>query len=112
MVGNFINSGIAIRADYFVGDTRAVVSAGFRSGQSADIPVSLYNESIKILTHPTCRVLAIFRKHYNDGKYDTCAYLAKGYRLEWFPAEIINKLDEKILTKCSTVTKQNKNGMK
>lgn len=62
MIGDFINSGIVIRADYFVGDTRAVLSVGFRSGKTSDIPVSLYNENIKTLTCPTCKVLAIFRK--------------------------------------------------
>ena len=33
MIGDFINSGICIRADYFVGDTRAVLSVGFRAGK-------------------------------------------------------------------------------
>lgn len=92
MIGDFINSGIAIRADYFVGDTRAVLSVGFRNNRSADIPVSLYNESIKILTHPTCKVLAIFRKPYNADKYDTCTYLAKGYEIDKFPEEIVQQL--------------------
>ena len=32
--GNFINSGIFIRADYFVGNTKAVYSVGFRTGNS------------------------------------------------------------------------------
>lgn len=34
MIGDFINSGICIRADYFVGDTRAVLSVGFRTGKA------------------------------------------------------------------------------
>lgn len=32
MIGTFINSGICIRADYFVGNTKAVLSVGFRYG--------------------------------------------------------------------------------
>ena len=35
MVGSFINNGVVIRADYFVGDTRAVISVGFRDGKTA-----------------------------------------------------------------------------
>lgn len=102
MIGDFINSGIAILADYFVGDTRAVLSVGFRNGQSADIPVSLYNESIKILTHPTCKVLAIFRKTYNADKYDTCTYLTKGYEVDKFPKEIVQQLTMSTYSSYST----------
>ena len=32
MIGDFINSGIFIKADYFIGDTKAVLSVGFRDG--------------------------------------------------------------------------------
>lgn len=73
MISDFINSGIVIRANYFVGDTRAVLSVGFRSRKTSDIPVSLYNENIKTLTCPTCKVLAIFRKPYYSDRYDTWA---------------------------------------
>lgn len=94
MIGDFINSGIVIRADYFVGDTRAVLSVGFRSGKTSDIPVSLYNENIKTLTCPTCKVLAIFRKPYYSDRYDTCTYLAKGYGVEILTEEIKKQLNE------------------
>ncbi len=47
MIGNFINSGIAIKADYFIGDTKATISVGFRQNGFADIPVTLYHENIK-----------------------------------------------------------------
>lgn len=72
MIGDFINSGIVIKADYFIGDTRAVLSVGFRDGRKEDIPVTLYNESVKKLSDPTCKVLAIFRKEYDDPKFDIC----------------------------------------
>lgn len=77
MVGDFINSGIYIRADYFVGDTRAVLSVGFRTGKKTDFPVTLYNEDVRKLSQPTNKVLAIFSKHYKDQQYDSCTYLAK-----------------------------------
>lgn len=77
MIGNFINSGIYIRADYFVGNTRAVLSVGFRTGKKTDFPVTLYNEDVRKLSQPTNKVLAIFSKHYDNQYYDNCTYLAK-----------------------------------
>lgn len=88
MVGDFINSGIAIRADYFVGDTKAIISVGFRRGKSVDIPVTVYNENVKTLTKPTCKVLAVFSKYYNIEKYDECTYLAPNHRIENFDDDI------------------------
>lgn len=75
MVGDFINSGIAI---------------------SADIPVTLYNENVKKLTQPTCKVLAIFSKNYNDAKYDVCTYLTKSYSIERFTDDIKKCLVESL----------------
>jgi len=77
MIGDFINSGIYLKTDYFVGDTKAVLSVGFRYGRTADIPVTLYNENVKWLIKPVSKVLAIFSKMYNDEKYTTCTYLSK-----------------------------------
>ena len=77
MIGDFINNGICIRADYFVGDTKAVLSVGFRTGKKTDFPVTLYKEDVRKLSQPTNKVLAIFSKHYKDRQYDNCTYLAK-----------------------------------
>ena len=77
MIGDFINSGICIRADYFVGDAKAVLSVGFRTGKRTDFPVTLYKEDVRKLSQPTNKVLAIFSKHYKDRQYDNCTYLAK-----------------------------------
>lgn len=82
MIGDFINSGIYIKADYFVGDTKAVLSVGFRYGKKADIPVTLYNENVKILSRPVYRVLAVFVKRYDENIYNTCTYLSKGITLD------------------------------
>ena len=60
MIGDFINSGICIRADYFVGDAKAVLSVGFRTGKKTDFPVTLYKEDVRKLSQPTNKVLAIF----------------------------------------------------
>lgn len=82
MIGNFINSGIYIKADYFVGDTRAVLSVGFRYGKKVDMPVTLYNENVKTLSRPVYKVLAIFAKKYDESIYTICTFLSKGQELE------------------------------
>lgn len=82
MIGDFINSGIMIKADYFVGNTRALLSVGFRYGKTIDIPVSLYNEDVRKQTNPTCKVLLIERKLYKDNVYGEVTYIAKGYSYE------------------------------
>ena len=41
MIGEFINSGIMIQADYFVGDTKLILSVGFRRESNRDVPVTL-----------------------------------------------------------------------
>lgn len=94
MIGNFIESGIYIRADYFVGNTKAIVSVGFRFGKKTDNPVTLYNEDIRKLTQPTCKVLAIFSKKYDESGYGKCTYLSKGMKIEQLP--ISKEIREKI----------------
>lgn len=81
MIGNFINSGVYIRANYFVGDTKAVLSVGFKNGTNIDFPVTLYNEDVRKLSQPTNKVLAIYTKYYNEQSYNTCTYLAKNLNI-------------------------------
>ena len=81
MSGDFINSGVLIKSDYFVGDTKAVLSVGFRSGKTVDMPVTLYKENVKKLIKPVCKVLAIFKKPYNQQTYTECTYCSKGINL-------------------------------
>ena len=85
MVGSFINSGIYIRADYFVGNTKAVLSVGFRYGKKFDFPVSLYREDVRKLSHPTNKVLAIFVKSFKQKTYTECTYLSKGQEIHKLP---------------------------
>lgn len=82
MIGNFINSGICIRADYFVGNTKAVLSVGFRRGKGIDFPVTLYQEDVRKLSQPTNKVLAIFAKEYREQSYNKCTYLSKGQKID------------------------------
>ena len=93
MIGTFINSGICIRADYFVGNTKAVLSVGFRYGKKMDFPVTLYKEDVRSLIKPTNKVLAIFSKKYREYNYAECTYLSKGQEISKLPiSEEIRKL--------------------
>lgn len=85
MIGDFVNSGICIKADYFVGNTKAILSVGFKFGTTVDFPVTLYNESVKTLVKPVNRVLAIFSKEYNCKVYDECTYWAKNMTIDSLP---------------------------
>ena len=92
MIGYSINNGIYIQADYFVGNTKAVLSVGFRFGKTVDYPVTLYNGDVRKMISPVCKVLAIFSKAYNDEKYNECTYLSKGQQIDKL------KLDEVSMT--------------
>lgn len=85
MIGNFINSGVFLKADYFVGNTKVVLSIGFKSGSNIDYPVTLYNEDVRRLTNPTNKVLAIFMKEYNQSDYIMCTYQAKNCDISKVP---------------------------
>lgn len=74
MIGNSLNNGVRINANYFVGNTKTVLSLGFRNVDDIDIPVSLYCENIKKLTAPTYKVLGIFSKMYYEEKFNVCTY--------------------------------------
>ena len=104
MIGNFVNNGIYIKADYFIGNTKAVLSVGFRIGKRADYPVTLYREDIRKLSHPTNKVLAIFVKNYNQERYNQCTYLSKGQEIRGLPiAEMLeNKIEDYTIPKGKT----------
>ena len=82
MIGHSINNGIYLQADYFVGNTKAVLSVGFRFGKTVDYPVTLYNGDVRKMISPVCKVLAIFSKAYNDEKYSECTYLSKRQQID------------------------------
>lgn len=85
MIGNFINSGIFIRADYFIGNTKAILSVGFRYGKQIDFPVTLYKEDVRKLSQPTNKVLAIFARDSKELIYTKCTYLSKGQVIDKLP---------------------------
>lgn len=77
MIGDYVNSGVMISADYFVGDTKLVLSVGFRKGALKDYPVTLYSGDIRKLTNPTNKVLAIYVKTFPENIYREMAFAAK-----------------------------------
>ncbi|MDO5303697.1 MAG: PBECR4 domain-containing protein [Clostridia bacterium] len=81
MIGYSIQNGIYLQADYFVGNTKAVLSVGFRFGENVDYPVTLYNGDVRKMIKPACKVLAIFTKRFDDKKYNQCTYLSKGQQI-------------------------------
>lgn len=99
MIGTFINSGILIKADYFVGDTRAVISIGFRSKNeehySVDFPVSLYNDDVRKLTKPTNKVECILRKRPYELQYSKITYITKNNPIKYsdLPDTIASLID-------------------
>jgi len=69
----------------FVGNTKAVLSVGFRAGKRIDFPVTLYKEDVRKLSQPTNRVLAIFAKRNQEHDYTKCTYLLKGQQVNKLP---------------------------
>lgn len=91
MIGDFIRSGVYIKADYFVGDSKKTLSLGFRKCKKTDYPVTLYSEDIRKMSHPTNKVLAIFMKRYDEEHYMECTYLAKDQNIQEFLSQDVMK---------------------
>ena len=91
MIGYSIDNGVFLQADYFIGDTKAILSVGFRFGKTVDNPVTLYSGNIRKMINPVCKVLAIFSKSYNDEKYNECTYLSKGQQIDKLKLDIVSK---------------------
>lgn len=72
LYGLFLNSGLYISADYFVG--KSLLSVGFRTGKSFDVPVSLYREDIRKLTYQPKRVIAVYEKPIGAAEYTKLTY--------------------------------------
>ena len=72
LYGAFLDSGIFISADYFVG--KNFISVGFRTGKSIDVPVTLYNEDIRKLTYQPEKILAVWEKPIGGECYEELTY--------------------------------------
>lgn len=82
-VGDYLNSGVLLKADYFIGNSQNVLSVGFRKNEKVkyDYPVTLYNQPIKQLTEPTHKVEIILRKNKGDDFFSEYTYCNKNFDL-------------------------------
>lgn len=65
-IGRSINNDIYINADYFVGDTKCVLSLGIRENEKYDFPITLKNQSIKENVHKEFRVVKVMMQLLSD----------------------------------------------
>ena len=67
-IGESLNNDIHIHAAYYVGDTKCVLSIGFRNvmNKSGDVPITLKKQSIREVVTKECKVYAIASKSLLD----------------------------------------------
>lgn len=65
-LGPSINNDIYINADYYIGDTRCVLSIGLRYGTIMDVPVTLKKQSIREVVTKESKIYAIAAKPLDD----------------------------------------------
>lgn len=87
LIGNFNENGMQLRAEYFMGDTKKVLSVGF-DNNNFGIPKTLLAMDIKKITNKAKKVETVFSKHINDSTYKEVTYKAKDVDL----AKIIDQL--------------------
>ena len=87
-IGDYNSNCVWLRADYFIGNSKNVLSVGFRSKNKFDVPVTLYNQPIKELTNPTQKVELILRKNKEDLKFSEITYCNQKFKME-----LLNKCD-------------------
>lgn len=82
-IGASLNNDIYINADYYVGDTRCVLSVGFRGTVDGDVPITLKKQSIREVVTKEYKVFAIAAKSLRDEKAAwELTYCEKGFSPE------------------------------
>lgn len=82
-IGDTLGNDIAIRAEYYVGDTKCVMSLGFRSGRDYDFPITLLNMSIREVTRKEFKIYAIYTKKIGAPAYEPePAYIEADFDLD------------------------------
>ena len=84
--GDFARSGLWIEVDYFIGTTNRLLSLGFREGNGADYPVSLYQQDVKQLVITPQKVLGVWRLS-DEETLNT--YIAKDYNADELAKQLI-----------------------
>lgn len=79
-IGESLNNDITINADYYVGDTKCIMSLGIRTGKE-DFPVSLKKQSIKEVVKKENNVLAVYSRKISDRHNCSCCYRHKDFLL-------------------------------
>lgn len=80
MIGNFINSGIYIRADYFVGNTKAVLSVGFRFCKKLTIRLPYIMRTLENYQARLVKFLLFSGRSLMMGFMENALICLKGYR--------------------------------
>lgn len=82
-IGDSLNNDICIHADYYVGDTKCVLSVGFRNMEEHGIPITLKKQSIREVVTKECKVFAIATKFLtnNDNTW-TLTYCDRDFSSE------------------------------
>ena len=79
-LGPSINNDIYINADYYIGDTRCVLSIGIRTSSFTDVPVTLKKQSIREVVTKECKVYAIASMPLGDKEaLWSLTYCEKGF---------------------------------
>ena len=72
-IGDSINNDIYINADYYIGDTKCVLSIGFREARESS-PISLKRQSIREVVRRTNRVYGVLACKVSSGDEWACVY--------------------------------------
>lgn len=80
-IGESINNDVYINADYYAGDTKCILSVGFRYA-SEDYPVSLKRQSIRHVVKKEQKIYAVFSQRIEDSKIWECVYRDESFSLD------------------------------
>ncbi len=95
-IGESINNDVYINADYYAGDTKCILSVGFRNGKE-DFPVSLKRQSVKQVVKKENRVYAVYSQKIGAGKQWDCVYTDKTLSIDKITGtDIYEELKDKL----------------
>ena len=80
-IGESINNDIYINADYYAGDTKCILSVGFRYA-SEDYPVSLKRQSIRQVVKKEQKIYAVFSQKIEEPEMWECVYKDESFSLD------------------------------
>lgn len=82
-IGESSNNDLRINAEFYIGDTKCVISLGFRTGRRGEkIPVTLKKESVRLNVKKTLGVRAVAVKPFQSDNEWKIAYCDKDFLLD------------------------------